>query len=166
MAAPFLSTVAPNPLNPDRTIDRRRLLIGGTALAAAAPVIAFGHPPASRVPPSPFKGEGWGEGALKKDPALAVFRQLCEIDRAIWDTVANEDDPYYRGLCAAYDAAEARFAETRALSPAGVRAKLDHLAKICGWEAEDILGDGPLAASIVEDFAHVIAGRAGAAAVS
>lgn len=158
MAAPFLSTVAPNPLNPDRTIDRRRLLIGGTALAAAAPVIAFGHPP------GPFKDRG--EGSHKSDPALAVFRRLCEIDGAIWDTVADEDDPYYRGLCAAYDAAEARLAETRALSPAGVRAKLDHLAKICGWEAEDILGDGPLAASIVEDFAHVIAARAGAAAIS
>ena len=60
MAAPSHSTVAPNPLNPDRTIDRRRLLIGGTALAVAAPVVAFGHPhpPASRVPPSPPEGRG------------------------------------------------------------------------------------------------------------
>ena len=154
MAAPSLSTASPYPLN------RRSLLICGTALAVAAPVIAFGHPhpPASRVPPSPLEGEGWGEGAEKEDPAVLAYARVLEADEATWAVEADEDDPVYRGLCDAYDRAEATFAATRATSPEGVRAKLDRIAYRCQWEPERAFHDCPLVPSIVDDFRHVLRG--------
>ena len=190
MAAPSLSIPVPDPRNSDKSRDsqsvtpakagvhveagldsgfrrndggclnRRSLLIGGTALAAAAPVVAFGHPhpPASRVPPSPLEGEGWGEGAKKQDPALIAYEQVRKIDRVLWRTVADEDDPYYLALLAAYDRAEAAFADARATSPAGIRAKLNHVAYLYAPDAEGEMCRSSLATSIVADFARVMAG--------
>ena len=162
MANPSHSTASTHPRNPEETLNRRTLLVGGTALVAAAPVVAFGHPhpPASRVPPSPLEGEGWGEGAEKQDPSVLAYAQVREIDRVLWRTVADEDDPRYLALLAAYDRAEAAFADARAATPAGVRAKLNHVAYLYAPDAEGEMCRSSLATSIVADFAHVIAGQA------
>ena len=156
MAAPSLSTASPYPLN------RRYLLIGATALAAAGACRPYfdelstnGFSNSVRPEPSRRVNGGIGE-----DPALLAYVRVLEADEATLAVEANEDDPVYRGLCDAYDRAEAAFAATRSTTPEGVRAKLDRIAYRCQWEPERAFHDCPLVPSIVADFRHLMAASA------
>ena len=141
MAAPSLSTASPEPRNPEETLNRRSLLTGAAACAVAGPSIA-------------------AAGALLAagpDPALLAYEPVRELDRVLWYTVRDEDDPHFVALLEAYDRAEAAFADTRATTPAGIRAKLNHVAYLYAPDAEGEMCRSSLATSIVADFAHVLA---------
>ena len=100
---------------------------------------------------------GTGEGVPGSDPALEAYAHLREVDSWFEDVLADEGDPYYLALLAAWDRAEDALAEARAATPEGVAAKLAHLAYVYAPDAEDELCGSPLAISIVADFAHMLA---------
>ena len=147
MAAPSLSTSAPSPRNPDQAIDRRRLFIGGTALA----VVGACRSRFDRLSTN---------GGVTDDPALCAYARVKEVDSWFEGVLADEDDPYYLALLAEYDRAEAAFADARATTPAGVRAKLNHVAYLYAPDAEGEMCRCPLATSIVADFQYLIGGTA------
>ena len=160
MANPSHSIVAPDPLNPDQAICRRKLLVGGTVLAAVGACRSYfdrlstnGISNSVRLEPGRRVN-----GGVAGDPALLAYARVLEADEATLAVEADEDDPVYRGLCDAYDRAEAAFAATRATSPEGVRAKLDRIAYRCQWEPERAFHDCPLVPSIVDDFRQVLNG--------
>ena len=170
MAAPSLSTALPEPRNSDKprdsqpvtpakagvhdeagldsglrrndedTLNRRSLLTGAAACAVAGPSVAAAG---ARLPGGP-------------DPALIAYARVKEVDSWFVGVLSDEDDPYYLALLAAYDRAEAAFADTRATTPAGVRAKLNHVAYLYAPDAEGQMCRSPLATSIVADFRHLL----------
>ena len=156
MAAPSLSIPAPHPLN------RRSLLIAGTALAVAGACRPYFDTLSTNgfsdsVRPEPGRRVN---GSVTNDPALAAYARVKEVDSWFVGVLSDEDDPYYLALLAEYDRAEAAFADARATSPAGVRAKLNHVAYLYAPDAEGEMCRSPLATSIVADFERVMEGRA------
>src|SRR5579864_2073762 len=49
------------------------------------------HPPAARGPPSPRRGEGWGEGALRPLHALENLQPAHAIDQEDQAAIIHED---------------------------------------------------------------------------
>ena len=147
--------------NPQDALDRRSLLTGAAACAIV---------PLTRVVPAKAgihvdggldaRFHGHDEMGLGPDPALLAYARVKEVDSWFVGVRSDEDDPYYLALLAAYDRAEAAFADTRATTPTGVRAKLNHVAYLYAPDAEGEMCRSSLATSIVADFERVMAGRA------
>ena len=158
MANPSHSTIAPDPLNPDQAVDRRKLLIGGMVLGVLGACRSYFDRLSTNGTSNSVRPELGRRvnGGVARDPALLAYARVLEADEATLAVEADEEDPVYRGLCDAYDRAEAAFAATRATSPDGVRAKLDRIAYRCQWEPERAFHDCPLVPSIIADFRHLM----------
>ena len=96
-------------------------------------------------------------GFLATDSALLAYSRIMDIERALSDIVADEEDPHYLSWVQKLDQAENQLVQSRALCPEAVRAKLNRLACHSAWEPEQAIRNSPLARSIVSDFAALIA---------
>ena len=132
-----------------RKNPNRRALLMGAAACALVPLIPVRPESSRRV-----------KGGVDDDPALKAYARMREVERALAHMVADEGDPAYLDLLAIYDRAEAALADTRATTPEGIRAKLNHVAYIYAPDAEDQMCRSPLAVSIVADFEHLLKGKA------
>ena len=145
--------------NDDKSLNRRALLAGGAACAVAGSLIPVRAEPvevrAGFRPSTLLRTNG-----VVEDPALLAYARVTAVESWLEDVPSDEDDPRYVALLEEYDRAEAAFADTRATTPAGVRAKLNHVAYLYAPDAEGEMCRSSLATSIVADFAHILAASA------